>query len=63
MVVSHGGTIKMITLLMALGEMVTPEIFFGFVDTFRVYNTSITLCEKREEGFWSVEAFNDSRHL
>ena len=63
LVVSHAGPIKMITLLMALGDMVKPEIFFGFVDTFRVYNTSITLCEKGKDGLWSVEAFNDHRHL
>jgi len=63
LVVSHGGTIKMITLLMALGDMVKPEIFFSFVDTFRIYNTSITLCEIKEDGFWSVEVFNDHRHL
>jgi len=63
LVVSHGGTIKLITLLMAFGDMVTPEIFFGFVDTFMIYNTSITLCEKKEGGRWSVEAFNDHSHL
>ena len=63
LVVSHGGTIKMITLLIALGDMVRPEIFFGFVDAFRIYNTSITLCEIKKDGLWSVEAFNDHRHL
>ncbi|MDD5738813.1 MAG: histidine phosphatase family protein [Candidatus Pacebacteria bacterium] len=62
LVVSHGGTIKMIALLMALGNMVTPEIFYSFTDTFRIYNTSITLCEKKDN-VWSIEAFNDSRHL
>lgn len=63
LVVSHGGPIKMITLLMALGDMVKPEIFYGFTDTFRVYNTSITFCKKDEGGIWSVEALNDHRHL
>ncbi len=63
LVVSHAGSIKMITLLMALGDMVKPEIFYGFVDTFRIYNTGITFCEKEEDGIWSVEAFNDHRHL
>ncbi len=63
LIVSHGGTIKMFALLMALSDMVKPEIFFGFVDTFRVYNTSITFCEKKENNIWSIEAFNDHRHL
>ncbi|MDP2951379.1 MAG: histidine phosphatase family protein [bacterium] len=63
LVVSHGGPIKMITLMMALGEKLTPQIFYGFVDTFRVNNTSITLCQKEKGGQWSVEAFNDHRHL
>ncbi|MCG2690052.1 histidine phosphatase family protein [Candidatus Parcubacteria bacterium] len=63
LVVSHGGPIKMITLLMALGERVVPQIFYGFVDTFRVNNTSITLCQREKGKMWSVEAFNDHRHL
>ncbi len=63
LVVSHAGPIKLITFLMALNDLVRPEIFYRFADTFRVYNTSITLCEIKEDGFWSVEAFNDHRHL
>jgi len=70
LVVSHGGPIKMITLMMALGEKITPQIFYGFVDTFRVNNTSITLCQRKKSDWWSkkgeqwsVEAFNDHRHL
>ena len=62
LVVSHAGPIKLITFLMALGDMVKPEIYYGFADTFRIYNTSITFCEKKD-GLWSVEAFNDHRHL
>lgn len=63
LVVSHGGPIKMITLLMALADMVKPKIFYGFADTFRIYNTSITFCKKEEVDIWSIEAFNDHRHL
>lgn len=63
LVVSHSGPIKMISLLMGLKDMVRPEIFFGFVDTFRIQNTSITFCKNEKDGLWSVEAFNDHRHL
>ena len=63
LVVCHGGPIKMISLLMALGDKLRPETFYGFVNTFRVNNTSITLCEKEKGGVWSIEAFNDHRHL
>lgn len=63
LIVSHAGPIKLITFLMALGDMVRPETFYGFADTFRIYNTSITFCEKKEDGIWSIEAFNDHRHL
>ncbi len=63
LIVSHAGPIKLITFLMALGDLVRPEIFYRFADTFRIYNTSITFCEKKEDGLWSVEAFNDHRHL
>ena len=63
LVVSHAGPIKLITFLMALGDMVRPEIFYRFADTFRIYNTSITFCEKKEDSPWSIETFNDHRHL
>ncbi|MBM4177266.1 hypothetical protein FJ208_00470 [Candidatus Gribaldobacteria bacterium] len=52
----------MLTLLMALGGLIAPQIYYGFADTFRVQNTSITFCEKGSDG-WSIEAFNDHRHL
>lgn len=63
LVVSHAGPIKLITFLMALKDMVRPEIFYRFADTFRIYNTSITFCEIKEGDPWSIEAFNDNCHL
>ena len=63
LVVCHGGPIKMISLLMALGDKLSPEVFYGFVNTFRINNTSITLCQKEKNEPWSIEAFNDHRHL
>jgi len=55
--------IKMIAMLMALADLLTPQVYFGFNNTFRVKNTSITFCEKWGDNRWSVEAFNDHRHL
>ena len=63
LVVSHGGPIKMLILLMIFGEDIKPEFFYKFADSFKTYNTGITLCEKNEKGNWIVRAFNDHAHL
>jgi broad specificity phosphatase PhoE len=62
LVVSHSYLIKMLVLTMALGELVNPEIFYSFANKFQLRNTGLTYCKKKSSG-WSIEAFNDHRHL
>ena len=63
LVVSHGNAIKMLILLMAFGDDITPELFYKFASLFSINNTGITLCEKNEKGDWKVRVFNDHAHL
>ncbi len=63
LVVSHGGTIKMIICLMMLGKDFRPDIYFKAIEFFRIYNTGITLCEKNEENKWHLMTWNDHAHL
>lgn len=60
--VSHGNIIKMIVLLMALGDLVQPAILYNFANRFRLKNTSLTHCRKNGKE-WSIEVLNDHRHL
>jgi probable phosphoglycerate mutase len=62
LVVSHSYLIKMLVLTMALGDLVSPDIFHSFADKFQLRNTGLTYCKKKSSG-WSIEAFNDHRHL
>lgn len=61
--VSHSGFLKLIILTMALGEKLTPELWFALYDFFRIKNTGITLCELDEEGKWRLHTWNDHAHL
>jgi len=63
LVVSHSGTIKMLIFLMIFSENIKPKFFYEFADSFKTYNTGITLCEKNEKGKWIVRVFNDHAHL
>jgi broad specificity phosphatase PhoE len=63
LVVSHGGPIRMTILFMMFGNDFEPEIYYKFIDVFRLTNTGITLCEKEESGHWNLWAFNDHSHL
>jgi len=63
LVVSHGGPIRMaILFMMFCGKDVAPEIYYSFIDIFRMINTGITLCEK-ENDHWHLWTFNDHAHL
>jgi len=62
LVISHGNLIKMLVLTMALGDLVRPDIFYSFANKFQLRNTGLTYCKKKSSG-WSIEAFNDHRHL
>ncbi|KKS07077.1 MAG: Phosphoglycerate mutase [Parcubacteria group bacterium GW2011_GWF2_43_11] len=63
LVVSHGGPIRLTILFMILGDDFEPEIYYKFIDVFRMTNTGITMCERQENGHWNLWAFNDHAHL
>ena len=62
LVVSHGNFIKMLVLTMALGDLLQPAVLYAFSNKVRMRNTGLTWC-KKEGAEWSIEAFNDHRHL
>ncbi len=62
LVVSHGNFIKMLVLTMTLGDLIKPAVLYTFANKFRLRNTGLTYCKKTAAG-WSVESFNDHRHL
>lgn len=63
LIVSHGGPIRMTILLMMFGNDFEPEIYYKFIEFFRLTNTGITLCEREENGHWNLWVFNDHSHL
>ncbi len=62
-IVSHGNFIKMIVLVMFLGDGVTPDLFERAKPFFRTKNTGLSICEKKERGDWSLITWNDHAHL
>jgi len=64
LIVSHGGPIRMTILFMMFGgDKFDPEIYYNFIELFRLTNTGITMCEKSKDGRWDLWAFNDHAHL
>ncbi len=63
LVVTHGGPLRMIILLMMLGRQIVPEIFYQFADFTWPDNTGITLCEENETGKYHLITWNDRSHL
>jgi 2,3-bisphosphoglycerate-dependent phosphoglycerate mutase len=63
LVVSHGNFIKTLILTITFGDNFTFETMRSFIDGFRLKNTGLTYCHKNDLNRWSVEAFNDHRHL
>lgn len=64
LVVSHGGPIRMAVLLMMFGnDNFDPEVYYRFIELFRMTNSGITMCEREKSGHWNVWAFNDHAHL
>jgi broad specificity phosphatase PhoE len=61
-VVTHGGILLMIVLVMALGDELTPHQFLRFEEFFLIKNTGITICEKKEND-WRLITWNDHAHL
>ena len=64
LVVSHRGPIRMAILFMMFGnDDFEPELYYKFINMFRLTNTGITVCEKEKTGHWNLWAFNDHSHI
>lgn len=63
LVVSHGGPIRMTVLFMMLDNKINPELYYKFIELFRIKNTGLTMCEREENGHWNLWVFNDHAHL
>lgn len=63
LVVTHSNFLKLMITVMMLGDNVAAEVFEGFVRFFKTNNTGITLCERRKNGSWKLETWNDFTHL
>ncbi len=61
--VSHGGTIRMIIVLMMFGKNVDPDTYFRAAGFLKSSNTGLTLCEKNKENRWELITWNDYAHL
>jgi probable phosphoglycerate mutase len=62
LVVSHEYFIKMIIAMMMHGNQLSYEVFKNFFSFTSLNNTSLTLCEKKEDS-WKLITFNDQQHL
>lgn len=63
LVVSHGGSIKLIVLFMIFGDGFGPETYYKFTDVMRLTNAGITMCEREKNGHWNLWVLNDHSHL
>ena len=61
--VTHAGVLRMILMVMMLGNEVAPDIFYRFNDFFKTRNTGITLCMRHPEKGWQALTWNDHAHL
>lgn len=61
-VVSHSVFIKMVGLLILTGEELTPTIFNRSYKGLKLATSGLTICSF-ENGLWSVDTWNDQRHL
>ncbi|MBI4123159.1 MAG: histidine phosphatase family protein [Parcubacteria group bacterium] len=61
--VTHGDLLRMVLMVMMLGNEVAPDIFYRFNDFFKTRNTGITLCIRHSEKGWQLLTWNDHAHL
>ncbi len=61
--VTHGGTIRILTLFMLFGEGFTPENFQQFKTSLKIDNAGVTVCEKESGKNWVIKTFNNCSHL
>lgn len=62
LLVSHGATITMLISFLIFKDRLTSEIFTQIIDFFKIRNTGITVCEKKNEE-WKLITWNDQNHL
>lgn len=61
-VVSHSVFIKMVGLLIMVGDELTPTMFKKAYHTMKLATSGLTICEF-ENNLWSVVTWNDQAHL
>lgn len=61
--VSHGTIMKMIVACAVFGKRLTPEIFWEFNNHTWSENTGISHLEYTKRFGWSLQSWNDTRHL
>ena len=63
LIVSHGGTMRMLLGLMLFGEReFSQKMFYRIFDVFKLVNTGLTVSEYKD-GDWNIRAWNDHAHL
>ncbi len=62
LLVSHGGTITMLIAYFVFKDELNPDNYAKMFDTFKIRNTGITVCEKKNEE-WKLLTWNDQNHL
>ena len=63
LVVSHGGTMRILLGLMLFGERdFSQKMFYRLLDVFKLVNTGLTVCEYKD-GDWKIRVWNDHAHL
>lgn len=63
LVVTHMGILRVVVLLMLLGDQLTSQTFTASFDVLRMANTGITLCEKTDGKPWHLLCWSDYAHL
>lgn len=62
LIVTHGFMLRMIVMVMAFGEELTPEVYRKLDQFFVVKNTGITMVQENK-GVYSLLTWNDHAHL
>lgn len=61
-VISHSVFIKMVGLLIMVGDELTPTMFGRSYKALKLATSGLTICSF-EKGLWSVDTWNDQSHL
>ncbi|MDO8487774.1 MAG: histidine phosphatase family protein [bacterium] len=63
LVVTHGGILRVVVLLILLGDQLNSHTFQASFEVLEMANTGITICEKKAGRPWRVLCWSDFAHL